>query len=237
MKTKHVRTLFASRATAALAAVALASAVQAQTKLATTMAALHYYGARQSEDVSQKLIPSLELEQADVREALRALFKDVGVSYSIAPEVQGSVTVSLKNVTFATALQNVLRQLDATYRVEGGVYEIIKRVDTVAPVPEGRGPAPTSSSLIVKRIKIRSADPAFIAAMIGSKGGSQNYTTASPERSTIAKTPSGGGSGSGGGMGGSGSGSGSGGFGGGTTGGGSGGTGSGFGSGSSGRTG
>ena len=31
------------------------------------------------EDVSQKIISSLELEQADVREALRALFKNVNV--------------------------------------------------------------------------------------------------------------------------------------------------------------
>ena len=67
--------------------------------------------ASAQEDVSQKTIPSLELEQADVREALRALFKNVNVSYSIAPEVQGTVTVSLKSVTFETALQHVLRQL------------------------------------------------------------------------------------------------------------------------------
>src|SRR5580700_6495592 len=89
------------------------------------------FASAQSEDISQHQIPSLELEQADVREALRALFKNVNVSYSIAPEVQGPVTVSLKNVTFETALQNVLRQVDATYRVEGGVYEIVKRTDEV----------------------------------------------------------------------------------------------------------
>src|SRR5512132_2905959 len=72
-------------------------------------------------------IPSLELDQADVREALRALFRNVSVSYSIAPEVQGTVTVSLRNVTFETALQNILKQVDATYRIEGGVYQIIKK--------------------------------------------------------------------------------------------------------------
>ncbi len=87
--------------------------------------------ASAQEDIGQKIIPSLELEQADVREALRALFKNVNVSYSIAPEVQGTVTVSLKNVTFDTAIQNVLRQVDATYRVEAGVYEIVKKTDTV----------------------------------------------------------------------------------------------------------
>lgn len=142
------------------------------------------------EDISQKMIPSLELEQADVREALRALFKNVTVSYSIAPEVQGSVTANMRNVSFQTALQNVLRQVDATYRVEGGVYEIIKRAESVGPNIT-TGPTPTNvSTKVLRRIKIRSADPQFIAMMIGAKIGSQNYSVA-PEISTIAKTPSG----------------------------------------------
>src|SRR5579859_6133493 len=65
-----------------------------------------------------KDVPSLEFNQADVREALRALFKNVGVSYSIAPEVQGTITCDLKHVPFETALQNILSQVDATYRIE-----------------------------------------------------------------------------------------------------------------------
>lgn len=149
------------------------------------------------EDVSQKQIPSLELEQADVREALRALFKNVNVSYSIAPEVQGPVTVSLKNVTFEAALQNVLRQVDATYRVEGGVYEIVKRQESVVPVGQNNDSSLKTNTLITRRIKILHADPEFIASMIGRKGGNQNYTIA-PEQSTISKTPAGGGGGFGG---------------------------------------
>lgn len=66
------------------------------------------------EDIGSRIIPSLEYDQADVREALRALFRTVGVSYSIAPDVQGSITVSLKNVQFAVALENILKQVDAT---------------------------------------------------------------------------------------------------------------------------
>ena len=142
------------------------------------------------EDISQKMIPSLQLDQADVREALRALFKNITVSYSIAPEVQGSVTANMRDVSFQTALQNVLRQVDATYRVEGGVYEIIKRAESVGP-NISTGPTPTNvSTKVLRRIKIRSADPQFIAMMIGAKIGSQNYSVA-PEISTIAKTPSG----------------------------------------------
>ena len=54
------------------------------------------------EDPTQHIIPSMDLQQADVRDALRALFRNVNVNYSIAPEVQGTVTVSLKNVLFET---------------------------------------------------------------------------------------------------------------------------------------
>src|SRR5476649_827163 len=42
--------------------------------------------ASAQEDISQKQIPSFELDQADVREAIRALFKNVSISYSISPE-------------------------------------------------------------------------------------------------------------------------------------------------------
>lgn len=79
-------------------------------------------------DVARKdKVFSLELTDTDVREALRELFREGGTSYTIAPDVQGSITVALKNVTFETALQNILKQVNATYRIEGGVYIIIDR--------------------------------------------------------------------------------------------------------------
>jgi type II secretory pathway component GspD/PulD (secretin) len=163
-------------------------------------------------DVSQKQISSLELNQADVREAIRSLFKNVDVSYSIAPEVQGQVTVSLKNVSFQLALENILRQVDATYRIEAGVYEIVKKTasGTLFPNPDGQGPTSVIEGPTIRRIKIRSADPAFIAEMLGAARGNQNYNVA-PEKSTIDKgRNAGGGAGFGSGNGGFGSGFGSG---------------------------
>lgn len=87
-------------------------------------------------DVSQQIVPSLEFQNTDVRQGLRSLFKIVNTSYSIAPEVQGTVALSLKNVTFETALQNVLRQVDATYRIRAGVYEIMKRSNEEVNFPD-----------------------------------------------------------------------------------------------------
>ena len=77
------------------------------------------------QDVSGKILPRLVLEQEDVREALRQIFKAVDVSYTIDPNVQGQVTLSLRNVTFEVALQNALRQVNSTYRIEAGVYKVV----------------------------------------------------------------------------------------------------------------
>lgn len=74
------------------------------------------------------VIDEFQVEQADVRDALRALFKKApDLSYSIAPDVQGNVTIHLRSVPLESALQNLLKQVDATYRTEEGIYLITKR--------------------------------------------------------------------------------------------------------------
>jgi type II secretory pathway component GspD/PulD (secretin) len=148
-----------------------------------------------AQDVNNQNIPSLNYQQADVREALQALFKNVNVSYSIAPEVQGQVTVSLKNVTFAVALQNILRQVDATYRIESGVYQIVKRED--GPKPEGPEPLPPTgggTNRVLRRIKISHIDPMLLGILLGSKNGATNWTLP-PELSSIVKSGQNGGGG------------------------------------------
>jgi len=179
------------------------------------------------QDPSQQIVHSLELQQADVRDALRALFRNVSVNYSIAPEVQGTVTVSMKNVLFEQALQNILKQVDATYRIESGVYEIVKREAGPQVTPGGNEPQgiKTGTTKVFRRIYIHSADPAFIFRMI--RGSTA--TNLAPEISQGRS--SGGGGGGGGGVGGGGGGGGIGGGGGGGIGGGGGGGGGGAGGG------
>lgn len=70
---------------------------------------------------------NMSVMQGDVRDVLRNLFREGNISYTIAPEVQGTVTLSVKSVSFEVALQNILRQVDATYRIESGVYQVIRR--------------------------------------------------------------------------------------------------------------
>ena len=154
-------------------------------------------------DVSGKNISSLDYESADVREALRALFKNVGVSYTIASDVQGLVTVHLRNIPFESALQQITRQVDATYRIEAGVYQIVKR-EEVAPIDsQGQTPVVPITNKVRRQIRIRFADPQFIAFMIGQDKGSQDFSLA-PEVSTVRNTPQSQGLGGGGGIGGGG---------------------------------
>ncbi|MBC8065999.1 MAG: hypothetical protein H7Y17_14290, partial [Chlorobia bacterium] len=133
--------------------------------------------ANAQQDPSGQIIPSLELDSADVREALRALFKNVGVSYSIAPEVQGTVTVSLRNVTFEAALQNILKQVNATYRVEGGIYQIVLKEDPGLGNQDPTGTGPVVTNKVIRRLKIRSADPQMIITLLS---GSQSTGVAGP---------------------------------------------------------
>ena len=170
-------------------------------------------------DPSQTPIPSLELEQADVREALRQLFRSVNVSFSIAPDVQGTVTLSLRNVTFETALRNILNQVDATYRVEGGVFQIIRREMITPDIVPGQDIMAPETRKPVRRLKIQRADPAYIIMMLN---GGSTPGNARPEMSTLMGGGFGGGGFGGGGFGG-------GGFGGGGFGGGFGGLGGGLG--------
>lgn len=127
---------------------------------------------------------TLDMQQADVREVLRALFKGVDLSYSVAPEVQGLITVSLKEVPFETALQNVLRQINATYRIVGGVYEIVLRETEVKSPDPALPPIDTKKQTEMRRIYLRSVDPMLLSLLMSKSGTDFNMA---PEQSTVNK--------------------------------------------------
>jgi type II secretory pathway component GspD/PulD (secretin) len=75
--------------------------------------------------IQSSAVQEINVDRVDVREALRTLFRQVSVSYSISPEVQGNVTVHLRNVSFDLALRAILEQVNATCRIEEGIYQIV----------------------------------------------------------------------------------------------------------------
>lgn len=117
--------------------------------------------------VRNQNIPVLELDQADVRDALKIIFKTVNANYTVSQEVQGTVTVHLRDVPFETALRNVLNQVTATYRVEGGVYVIIpKPNDTITPNTNTNPDTPATQSTPIVKIKIKAIDPELVAMIL-----------------------------------------------------------------------
>src|SRR5438105_3073159 len=86
-------------------------------------------------DVGSKRV-TLNLENADLRYALKLLFTSAGVNYTLDQGVQGTVTVALTDVPFRTALESVLRSTQSvmplTYRMEDNVYQISPKVENLA---------------------------------------------------------------------------------------------------------
>ena len=125
-----------------------------------------------SQNVNTKRV-TLNMENADIRYALKLLFQSVGVNYTLDQAVQGSVTVSLTDVPFRTALESILRttasQVPLTYRVEGDVYNIsLKAIDQpTTPETGGEDPEPVAEKKRTIKLQVNFADAIDIADALG----------------------------------------------------------------------
>jgi len=72
--------------------------------------------------------------QYDVRSALTKVLRRHGKNFKIEPEVRGSVTLALLNVSLADGVMNIARQVGAGYKIEQGVYVIANRFAPPRPV-------------------------------------------------------------------------------------------------------
>jgi hypothetical protein len=123
---------------------------------------------------------TLNLESASVADALKLLFRSVGYNYTLDESVVGGyVTVSLKDVTFETALRTILRSANPplTYRVDGGVYIITPRVETyetttAEPLVEEQ-PQP---QIRTEKITLQHLDSLAIAQLLGGGAVALNQT-------------------------------------------------------------
>ena len=83
-------------------------------------------------DQSAVILSSVVFAATDIRQAVRWIFQRMDQSYTIDPDVAGTVTLSLLDVPTEEALQAIVRQAHATYRVEGGVFQVV-RTETPPP--------------------------------------------------------------------------------------------------------
>jgi len=81
--------------------------------------------------LEQSKTDHFEFNQADVRDAVGQVCKEFKMQCVFDPGVQGLVTMTLGNVSFETALENALRQVDATYRLQNGVILVFPRLHSI----------------------------------------------------------------------------------------------------------
>jgi hypothetical protein len=91
------------------------------------------------------------------------------------------VTIKVSNLPFETVLRNILNQVNATWRVEAGVYQIVKREPPPTDIPSGNQGGAVTTSTVTRKIQITHADPLLIAILLS---GEQLQFGLPPELST-----------------------------------------------------
>jgi hypothetical protein len=87
---------------------------------------------------------SWNFKNASIQGALKALFQSMNLNYIIDQDVQGTVNVSLNDISFDVALRAILRSTNPplTYDIENGIYhvKVKKSVEAATPTAGPTGP-------------------------------------------------------------------------------------------------
>lgn len=70
---------------------------------------------------------TMKFESQDVRQVLQLLFEQGQKNFVIDEKVKGNITVSFTDLSFEDCLDAILKTVDATYRVEKGIYRVSPR--------------------------------------------------------------------------------------------------------------
>jgi MSHA biogenesis protein MshL len=89
-----------------------------------TMPSLEGVKPLEEGQIPKEKVYSLSVRDADLKEVLFAFSKDNGINIIVDPDVFGKVTVDLKKVTMAAALEALLKPLDLDYRQEGNLIRV-----------------------------------------------------------------------------------------------------------------
>ncbi len=94
---------------------------QQETVLKTTLAPTEVNGEIVADEETCKGCVTLDFEDADIRNVLEILAYKAGVNIVPSPDVQGLVTIKLKNVTWQDALNVILKSYGYGYNQQGNV--------------------------------------------------------------------------------------------------------------------
>ena len=103
----------------------------------------------------ENMLVTMSFGETSIRTAIHRLFDGRG-SAVVFPEVNGLVSGNLRQKPFEQVLQAICKQCDATYRIEGGIYEIVNRDNREAPATSPPDPD-ASISLDLNQQTIKSA--------------------------------------------------------------------------------
>ncbi|MFQ5918139.1 MAG: secretin N-terminal domain-containing protein [Candidatus Binatia bacterium] len=101
---------------------------------------------------------SFSVRDADIHEVLLAISKQTSFNIVADPDVQGSVTVDLKNVTLSEALDTLTNLLNLTYRVKRNMIRVS------IPKPETR-------IFSLQYVNLKRTGSSVTSAQIGAAGG------------------------------------------------------------------
>ncbi len=74
---------------------------------------------------------SVRLEDADIKDVLMALSEQSGINIVFSNELQGKISINLKNVKFSTLLQTILRTIGYDFVVEDNVVRVVKNITKI----------------------------------------------------------------------------------------------------------
>jgi hypothetical protein len=134
---------------------------------------------------------TLDFRDADLREALDALFRGRPQSYLLDPDVSGRVTLSLKDVPWNAALRSILDSNGLEYSINNNIYRVFRKPPetpvsgafTGTTISSSSMPTPTMPTsavsprraLKIEVIQLQHADPAEIAALFGGYAVSSGF--------------------------------------------------------------
>lgn len=101
---------------------------------------------------------SFSLRDADIREVLMALSKQTSFNIVVDPNVQGRVTLDLKNVSMAEALDTLTELLDLSHRIKQNIIRVFK-------------PAPETRIFSLQYVNLKRTGSSSTTASIGAGGG------------------------------------------------------------------
>ena len=107
---------------------------------------------------------SFSLRDADIREVLMALAKQTSFNIVVDQNVQGRVTVDLKNVSMTEALDTLTELLDLNYRIRQNMVRVGK-------------PAPETRIFSLQYVNLKRTSSSSATAQIGTAGGGITGTT------------------------------------------------------------